>query len=434
VVGGFEPAEAGCHTWTLEKPVTTTTFDQTLPRRMAQPSLNPGPIVVALTVMVAATLYLATAVTWRQGALFLVGAAAGVVLYHAAFGFTSAWRVMIAEGRGDGLRAQMLMLAVTCLVFFPVLANGELFGRAVRGSISPVGWSVVAGAFIFGVGMQLGGGCASGTLYTAGGGSVRMLVTLAAFIAGSVLGVLHQPMWERLPRLAPISLVNQFGVIAALVVSLSIFGGIALLSLVIERRKRAAPARTANLERSTSNLERSTSNAERSTQNVWLRGPWPLVAGALGLAAVNIATLALAGRPWGVTSAFALWGSKMVAAAGVDVAAWPYWQTRSAELQASVLNDVTSVMNLGIVLGALTAAGLAGRFAPAWRVPARSLAAAVIGGLMLGYGARIAYGCNIGAYFSGISSASVHGWLWFAAAFAGNAAGTRLRPFFGLRV
>jgi len=30
---------------------------------------------------------------------------------------------------------------------------------------------------------------------------------------------------------------------------------------------------------------------------------------------------------------------------------------------------------------------------------------------MLGYGARLAYGCNIGAYFSGIASASVHGWL-----------------------
>ena len=46
---------------------------------------------------------------------------------------------------------------------------------------------------------------------------------------------------------------------------------------------------------------------------------------------------------------------------------------------------------------------------------------------MLGYGARIAYGCNIGAYFSGIASASLHGWLWFAAAFLGNIAGTRLR-------
>jgi hypothetical protein len=312
----------------------------------------------------------------------------------------------------------MLMLAVTTAVFLPILANGELFGRAVRGSVSPVGISVIAGAFLFGIGMQLGGGCASGTLYTAGGGSVRMLVTLAAFIAGSVAGVLHQPLWDRVPRLAPISLVAQYGAGAALAISLLIFGAIALVSLFIQRRVE----------------QRTGAATSRATTNDWLRGPWPLVVGALGLAVVNIATLALAGRPWGVTSAFALWGSKMVAATGVDVAAWPYWQSRSAELQASVFNDVTSVMNFGIILGALTAAGLAGRFAPSWRVPARSLTAAVIGGLLLGYGARIAYGCNIGAYFSGISSSSVHGWLWFAAAFAGNAFGTRLRPFFGLRV
>ena len=34
------------------------------------------------------------------------GAALGLVLYHAAFGFTSAWRVFIADRRGEGLRAQ----------------------------------------------------------------------------------------------------------------------------------------------------------------------------------------------------------------------------------------------------------------------------------------------------------------------------------------
>jgi uncharacterized membrane protein YedE/YeeE len=107
---------------------------------------------------------------------------------------------------------------------------------------------------------------------------------------------------------------------------------------------------------------------------------------------------------------------------------------QAAELEASVVNDVTSVMNLGIMLGALLAAILAGRFAPGWRVPGRSLAAAVVGGLLLGYGARAASGCNIGAYFSGIASGSLHGWLWMVAAFAGNAVGTSLRPWFGLRV
>jgi hypothetical protein len=149
---------------------------------------------------------------------------------------------------------------------------------------------------------------------------------------------------------------------------------------------------------------------------------------------VNIATLWLAGRPWGVTSAFALWGSKALAAAGVPVASWSYWASRPSELDASVLSDVTSVMNFGIVAGALVAAGLAGRFAPTWRMPLRSVVAAVVGGLCLGYGARIASGCNIGAYFSGVVSASLHGWVWGAAAFAGSILGTRLRPVFGLTV
>jgi len=52
---------------------------------------------------------------------------------------------------------------------------------------------------------------------------------------------------------------------------------------------------------------------------------------------------------------------------------------------------------------------------------------------LLGYGAWIAFGCKIGAYFSGISSTSLHGWLWFVAAFAGSAVGTRIRPIFGLQ-
>jgi uncharacterized membrane protein YedE/YeeE len=396
--------------------MTTTTFDARLPRAVTAPSLGSGPVAFALTAIGAGALYLAAAYTWRQGALFLVGAGAGVVLYHAAFGFTSSWRAMIAERRGAGLRAQMLMLAVTCAVFLPVLSGGQLFGVAVRGSVSPFGLSVLVGAFLFGIGMQLGGGCASGTLYSAGGGSVRMFVTLAAFIAGSVAGVLHMPMWEQAPSLGSLSLLGQFGMTGALGLSLLMFATVSTASVAVERRRHGRLLPVAN-------------------GGSWLRGPWPLVAGALGLAAVNIATLTLAGRPWGVTSAFALWGSKAVAALGVDVAAWPYWQgARAADLNASVLNDVTSVMNFGILLGALLAAGLAGRFAPVWRVPARSLAAAVIGGLLLGYGARVAYGCNIGAYFSGVSSSSLHGWLWFVAAFAGNMVGTRLRPLFGLRV
>src|ERR671912_321546 len=79
---------------------------------------------IAALIAAAFAMYLHASVSWRQAALFLVGLLAGVVLYHAAFGFTSAWRVFISDRRGAGLRAQMLMLAATCVVFFPLLASG----------------------------------------------------------------------------------------------------------------------------------------------------------------------------------------------------------------------------------------------------------------------------------------------------------------------
>jgi uncharacterized membrane protein YedE/YeeE len=380
-----------------------------------------GVVGVAATVLVGGTIALAIGVSWSQGLLYLLGGALGVTLYHALFGFTSAWRVFIADRRGAGLRAQMVMLAVAVVLFFPVLAHGTLFGAPVHGEYGAVGVGMLSGAFIFGVGMQLGGGCGSGTLYTAGGGNTRMVVTLAGFIAGSTLGAKHLPSWSELPNIGAVKLIEDLGWGVALISNLAIIGLIYGVTVVLERRRHGALI---------------AGTTEHRGWRRFLQGPWPLVWGAVLLALFNFTTLYLAGRPWGVTSGFALWGSKIVAATGVDVAAWPYWQSapRAQALQESVFYDITSVMDFGIITGALLASGLAGKFNPVWRVPVRSLLAAIVGGLFLGYGARLAYGCNVGAFFSGIASGSLHGWAWLVAAFVGNIVGTRLRPLFGLGV
>jgi uncharacterized membrane protein YedE/YeeE len=401
--------------------MATRALSPTAPISIESRALVPGPAAITAMLIVLAAWYLNAVISWRQAALFIVGAGAGVVLYHAAFGFTSAWRVFISDRRGAGLRAQMLMLAITCAVFFPLLAAGTFMGQPVRGSVSPVSVGVAAGAFIFGVGMQLGGGCASGTLFSVGGGSTRMLITLFFFIIGSVIGTAHMGWWtaQKVFR-GPTSIVTEMGLWPALAASLALFGAIAWFTMFAERKRHGQ-------------LIDETKPARGPR---WLTGPWPLVAGAIGLALVNIATLTIGGRPWGVTSAFALWGAKWFAALGIDVASWSYWTApaQATALKSSVLMDVTSVMDFGIILGALLAAILAGRFAPQWSISGRSVAAAVVGGLLLGYGARIAYGCNIGAYFSGIASGSLHGWLWLVAAFIGNIAGTSLRPMFDLKV
>ncbi len=380
---------------------------------------NRGSIIASAALALVIYFYLSSSYGWRQGALFIVGLAAGIILYHAAFGFTAAWREIVNTGRGAGLRAQMIMLGITVVIFTPLIAQGEIWGISLRGSVAPINIAVICGAFMFGIGMQLGGGCASGTLFTAGGGNMRMLITLASFIAGSVLGTWQWSMWQDVPGVAPFSLAQNFGPMWAILISIALFAAVWFASSIYERKRHGSLKSDRDIDRAYS----------------LLTGPWPLIAGALALAAVNVSTLLLAGRPWGVTSAFALWGGKIALFLGLDINGWAYWQrpALSNALEQSIFTDITSVMNIGIMLGALLAAGLAGKFAPNFRLPLRSIIAAVVGGILLGYGARIAYGCNIGAYFGGIGSTSMHGWLWFVAAFIGSSLGTKLRPYFGLK-
>jgi hypothetical protein len=165
-----------------------------------------------------------------------------------------------------------------------------------------------------------------------------------------------------------------------------------------------------------------------------LIGGWPVLWGAVALAVLNWVSMVVAGYPWSITWAFTLTGAKIARAFGWDPTEVWFWTGGFTEraLNGPILTDDTTVMNIGIVLGALVAAGLAGRYAPSFRIPPRSLAAAIVGGLLMGYGARIAFGCNIGAFFSGVASTSVHGWLWIATALAGTWIGVKLRPAFGL--
>jgi uncharacterized membrane protein YedE/YeeE len=356
----------------------------------------------------------------RQASLFVIGGGLGAALYFGSFGFTGAWRRMVVERRGRGIRAQMLMIGVAGLAMMPLLSAGSIGVQPLVGAIAPVGISVLVGAAIFGFGMQLGGGCGSGTLFTVGGGSSRMLVTLIFFIVGAVIGTAHLPWWLGQASLPPISLSTSLGLPLAILLSLAGLGLVALITVAIERRVHGT-------------LEPDP--GPRRLGWAWVfKGPWPLVGAGLVLALLNVATLLVAGHPWSITYGFGLWGAKIADTVGIPVAGWEFWTwpAQAEALQSSVLADTVSVMNFGLVLGAALAAALAGKFAPKAVVPFASFAAAALGGLLMGYGARLSFGCNIGALFSGIASGSVHGWLWFAVAFAGSTLGVFARPLFGL--
>ena len=144
------------------------------------PSIQRPLLFAAITVAAGLFIHLA-GLGFKLPALFAVGLGMGVALYHAAFSFTGAYRRLFTGKDISGVTAQLIMLAAAMLLFAPVLVQGQVFGHGVVGAVAPVSISMAFGAFMFGIGMQLGGGCGSGTLFTVGSGNLRMALTLALF-------------------------------------------------------------------------------------------------------------------------------------------------------------------------------------------------------------------------------------------------------------
>ena len=104
----------------------------------------------------------------------------------------------------------MLMLAVACTLFAPILATGVAFGDVPAApSLAPIGFGLFVGSFLFGVGMQLGGSCASGTLFAIGSGQTAILLTLGRLHRRRHGRRLHFPWWtNELPSHAPVSFAD----------------------------------------------------------------------------------------------------------------------------------------------------------------------------------------------------------------------------------
>jgi hypothetical protein len=333
-------------------------------------------------------------------ALILGGFGLGVAFLKAEFSYTASWRGFLTRGEAGGLLGGLIVIAICALAVVPVAALTPKFG----GAIAPLGPSLIIGAFVFGIGMQLANGCGSGTLYTVGGGSGRMLIALLFFILGSVFGSLSLPAFLALGGVDPVlasDYLGAWGGLAATLVSIAIA---AALIIAVARRRNAnfVPSRN-----------------------------YVIGGGAIGL--LCIAVFVAGGHPWSVTFGYTVWGAKAATALGFDLSHSAFWQWPGPKhaLAESVLSDTSSLTDFGMLFGAMAAA--AGKpFATTPWPPMKSLLAAGIGGLLMGWGARLGFGCNIGAFVGGVASGSLHGWVWFLAALPGCLLGIRLRPLFGL--
>lgn len=402
-----------------------------LPRPKA-PDLDPVnrvPLVVAAVVGVALAAWTFAQHGPRPGFMLLLGIGLGVALFHSRFGFTSAWRQLVSVGNGTGLRAHTVLIGATAALFALFIGTGAgFFGNTAEPSAGRIGVALLIGSFLFAVGMQLGGACASGTLFAVGSGQTSIVLTLGGFIVGSTLAAWQAPLWQGLPSTDPVLFADWFGGsgwawAGSLLVTLAALAVVWFVARAVQARRNPPPT-----------------GAAPSARTPWgrvLRGSWPLLAGAAVLTVLGGLVILVSGRAWGITFAFALWGARIVELFGGDPASWAYFADapgRAAAIANPVLTNNVSLTNIGIIIGAAIASAAAGAWKLHTRIPLNIATAAVLGGILMGVGARVAAGCNIGAYLAGIASGSLHGWIWGAVALLGTWAGLRLRPFFGLAV
>ncbi len=339
--------------------------------------------------------WLLWSVSSRQALLLLVGVGLGATLAGARFGFTTGWRHLVESRDPAGVYCQIVLLGLLAALSMPILAHFP----ETTAALGPPSVSLLVGAFVFGACMQVADGCGSGQLYKAGLGVPLNMAILPLFALGSFVGSAQLNGWLALGATEPVGLVQRWGVGGALAATLA---GLAVITLGVG----------------------AWCGQHFSVRRIPRRWLW----GAVLLAVFATLNLMIAGQPWGVVYGFGLWGAKAATALGLfDPTANAFWSDpgHAERLRETLLLDVTSITNIGILAGAL------------WVAPKRpqetrplsgtQWAIGLAAGFVLGYSSRLAFGCNVGAMVSGISTGSVHGWLWVPMAFLGTLVGLRVR-------
>ena len=365
----------------------------------------------------------------------LSGVALGVVLTKARFGFAGGIKRIYVRGEGSLTKALLIMLTLTMIVFLgvqwfaaqngAVAAFSALEGQAIIPGTQNVHFTNIAtvlGGIIFGMGMIFAGGCASGTLTDMGEGEGRALLAFIFFILGSIPGELARYSVDQ-SALGKIGvqayLPDYFGYIGAFAVSM--IGVFVLYAITVNyEKKRKLEGTYADPLGDWEDFEKPMEATEKdgfwsyATYHKFFVERLSFKMAAVWIAAICSFILLTTGKPWGVTSAFSKLAVFLLQPLGLIFTS-PGLEKIVAGVDGGMLMDGGTIRNLGIVAGALVAFLLAGRFSFKFKMTAKDAMYYAVGGLMMGFGARFAKGCNAGALYSSMSTFSISGWIFLIA-------------------
>jgi uncharacterized membrane protein YedE/YeeE len=368
------------------------------------------------------------------------GLALGYILTRSRFGYAGGVKRIYMTGEGSLTKALIITFSIatvcTAGIHWAAATGGAKIasiaqeGEAVipgSASVGKIGFGLIAGGLLFGIGMIMAGGCASGTLTDLGEGAVRVVFSLPMFILGSVVGV-----WMAYELEA--SSLGEIGTSVYLPDTLGYPGAVAatLLGLLAiyaitrwyeQKRKASGHYAVEQWDASEKELPEQPAGepykffSHRTFHTLFVTR-WSFTTGAVLIAFAFIFMLNTTKKSWGVTGVFSEWGIWFLNLFGIELT-HPAFDVANEAVAGGVVNLGTGVRNVGIILGASLALLLASRFRFNWNFNARDALIYMGGGLLMGIGARLANGCNVGALYSAIANLSLSGWVFGIALWAG---------------
>lgn len=384
--------------------------------------------LVALVILV-----LAQRVEARLAVYWALGLGAGLVLQRGRLCFAGAFRDLFLMRNGTMMRAILVGLAVVTPLFALIEARAvpePSFGAVAAGAhVVPLGLNLAVGGLLFGIGMVVAGGCVSGTLYRIGEGYVASWASLLGILLG-LSGAAHtwNAWYAWTIQSAPMGwLPTSLGYGGAVALTWLALGAAYLGSLWWETRGADTPLFGVPTGRQAPGPLTFGQHLSALRTNM-LGKSWPPLVAVAALAGLNVAAY-LVDTPLGVTGELAAWADRLAGlvglAAGPLLGADALAGCNLAIGQAGVIN-ATTLLDAGLVLGALLAALAAREFKVRLPRQKRRYVQSFAGGSLMGYGAGIGIGCTIGAFFSAIPSLGLSGWVFGLALLVGAGIGTQV--------
>lgn len=350
----------------------------------------------------------------------LAGAAFGILLQRSRFCFFCILRELFEERDARGALGILAALAVGSIgylvVMQPWLPDPSAGRLPPDAHIGPVSWVLLAGGLSFGLGMTLSGSCISAHLYRLGEGSTLSPFALAGAIGGFMLGFASWN-WLYVGTLATAPVVwlpASFGYGGAAALQGGVLLVLALLLLLWVRWPATPPA-----------AEPAPGPAEL-LQRVFV-ARWPAWLGGVGVGLLGFLAY-LRTEPLGVTAELGSRARTLAEGLGWIPGRLPGLDgfAGCATVVIEALMTPNGVFVLALVAGSLAAGVASGSFRPR-AYPWHRYLLAMLGGVLMGWGAMVALGCTIGVLLSGISAFALSGWVFAVAVTLGVFASLPLR-------